>query len=48
LSQKIGVTQKTSWFMLWRIGQACKDEDSYKFLKSLVEVDETKHLGAYF
>jgi transposase-like protein len=40
LSQKIGVTQKTSWFMLSRIRQACKDEDSYKFLKSLAEVDE--------
>jgi transposase-like protein len=48
LSKILGVTQKTSWFMLLRIRQALEDDNSSGFLKGLAEVDETKHLGAYF
>jgi len=44
LSKEIGVTQKTAWFMLQRIREACKhdnDDDSNGFLKGIVEADET-------
>ena len=39
LSKEIGVTQKTAWFMLQRIREACKQSD-FK-LSEVVEVDET-------
>lgn len=46
LSKEIGVTQKTAWFMLQRIREACgtgKDDDngSNGFLRGIVEADET-------
>jgi len=39
LSKELGITQKSSWFMLQRIRQACK-QGSFK-LSNIVEVDET-------
>jgi transposase-like protein len=46
LSKEIGVTQKTAWFMLQRIREACgndkdDDDDNNGFLRGIVEVDET-------
>lgn len=45
LSKQIGVTQKTAWFMLQRIREACKHDDDDKgqggFLAGIVEADET-------
>ncbi len=45
LSKQIGVTQKTAWFMLQRIREACKHNDDDKgqggFLSGIVEADET-------
>ncbi len=39
MAKEIGVTQKTAWFMLHRIREAC-GEDSL-MLKGIVEIDET-------
>ena len=39
LSKKIGVTQKTAWFMLGRLREAVGDDDDT--LSGVVEVDET-------
>jgi transposase-like protein len=39
LSKELGITQKSSWFMLQRIRNACK-QGSFK-LSNIVEVDET-------
>lgn len=48
LSKELGVTQKTAWFMLQRIREACgndkDDDDSNGFLQGIVEADET-YLG---
>jgi transposase-like protein len=43
LSKELGVTQKTAWFMLQRIREACKNDDDQDggFLHGIVEVDET-------
>lgn len=43
LSKELGVTQKTAWFMLQRIREACKDDDDNDdgFLRGIVEADET-------
>lgn len=44
LSKQLGVTQKTAWFMLQRIREACKhddDEGQGGFLAGIVEADET-------
>lgn len=45
LSKQLGVTQKTAWFMLQRIREACKHDDDDKgqggFLAGIVEADET-------
>ena len=38
---RIGVTQKTAWFMLQRIRLAMQDDDSGGKLGGEVEVDET-------
>lgn len=38
LSKQIGVTQKTAWFVLGRIREACRNDDA--LLKGIVEVDE--------
>ncbi len=42
LSRQIGVTQKTAWFMLHRLREACGSD--LNKLQGIVEVDET-HLG---
>ena len=39
LSKEIGVTQKTAWFMLGRLREACGDD--FGKLRGIVEVDET-------
>ena len=39
LSKEIGVTQKTAWFMLGRLREACGGDDDN--LSGIVEVDET-------
>ncbi len=39
LAKEIGVTQKTSWFMLQRLREACGSD--YNKLQGIVEVDET-------
>jgi transposase-like protein len=48
LSKELGVTQKTAWFMLQRLREACgndkDDDDSNGFLQGIVEADET-YLG---
>lgn len=45
LSKELGVTQKTAWFMLQRIREACgndgDDDDGNGFLQGIVEADET-------
>src|SRR4051812_43720094 len=40
LSKQIGITQKSAWFMLHRIREACGGKDLPK-LKGIIEVDET-------
>ncbi len=43
LSKEIGVTQKTAWFMLGRLREACGgDSDT---LRGIIEVDETTSAG---
>lgn len=39
LSKEIGVTQKTAWFMLQRLREACGAD--FQKLKGIVEIDET-------
>jgi len=39
LSKKIGITQKSAWFMMHRIREACKDEGN--IFSGIVEADET-------
>ena len=39
LSREIGVTQKTAWFMLGRLREACMDNG--EMLAGIVEIDET-------
>ena len=39
LSKEIGVTQKTAWFMLGRLREACSDDPNA--LSGIVEIDET-------
>ena len=38
LGKEIGITQKSAWFVLQRLREACKDDGS--MLKGIVEVDE--------
>ncbi len=43
LAQEIGITQKSAWFMLQRIREACsndKNNDDDDFLGGIVEADE--------
>jgi transposase-like protein len=40
LSKEIGVTQKTAWFILGRLREACSTPDSIDKLRGIVEVDE--------
>ena len=39
LSKELGITQKSSWFLLQRIREACRQ--TVKLLKGFVEIDET-------
>src|ERR1700676_5031343 len=39
LAKEIGITQKSAWFMLGRLREACKDD--FTKLRGTVEVDET-------
>ena len=39
LGKEIGVTQKTAWFMLGRIREACGND--LTILSGIVEIDET-------
>jgi transposase-like protein len=40
LGKEIGVTQKSAWFMLQRLREACSDPDSMNKLRGLIELDE--------
>lgn len=40
LAKEIGVTQKTAWFMLGRLREACTSPDSIDKLKGVIEIDE--------
>src|SRR5665213_1984578 len=40
LAKEIGVTQKTAWFILGRLREACGSPDSIDKLKGIVEIDE--------
>lgn len=39
LAKEIGITQKSAWFLLHRLREACNDDNSK--LRGLVEIDET-------
>ncbi len=39
LSKELGITQKSAWFLLQRIREACSDDDGT--LSGIVEIDET-------
>lgn len=41
LAKEIGITQKSAWFMLQRIREACKDDNDDDFMGGIIEVDET-------
>ena len=40
LAKEIGVTQKTAWFILGRLREACSAPDSIDKLRGIIEVDE--------
>jgi transposase-like protein len=40
LAKELGVTQKTAWFILGRLREACSAPDSIDRLRGIVEVDE--------
>lgn len=40
LAKEIGVTQKTAWFMLGRLREACSTPESIDKLRGIVEIDE--------
>lgn len=40
LAKEIGVTQKSAWFMLGRLREACSAPDSIDKLKGVIEIDE--------
>jgi transposase-like protein len=40
LAKEIGVTQKTAWFILGRLREACSAPDSIDKLKGIIEIDE--------
>jgi len=39
LAKEIGVTQKTAWFILGRLREACGDK--FGKLRGIIEIDET-------
>jgi transposase-like protein len=40
LAKEIGVTQKSAWFMLQRLREACSAPDSQDKLRGIIEIDE--------
>ena len=40
LAKEIGVTQKTAWFILGRLREACSDPDNIDKLRGIIEIDE--------
>ena len=40
LAKEIGVTQKSAWFMLSRLREACSSPDNIDKLRGVIEVDE--------
>jgi len=40
LAKEIGVTQKTAWFILGRLREACSAPDSIDKLRGIIEIDE--------
>lgn len=40
LAKEIGVTQKTAWFMLGRLREACSAPESQDRLRGIIEIDE--------
>ncbi len=40
LAKEIGVTQKTAWFIIGRLREACSAPDSIDKLKGVIEIDE--------
>src|SRR5882672_2642827 len=40
LAKEIGVTQKSAWFMLQRLREACSSPDSIDKLRGVIEIDE--------
>ena len=41
LAKEIGVTQKTAWFILGRLREACSSPDNIDKLRGIIEIDET-------
>jgi hypothetical protein len=41
LAKEIGVTQKTAWFILCRLREACSSPDNIDKLRGIIEIDET-------
>ena len=41
ISKELGITQKSAWFMLQRIREACGDAKGGDMLSGIVEADET-------
>lgn len=41
LAKEIGVTQKSAWFMLGRLREACGPTDDMDMLRGTIEIDET-------
>lgn len=41
LSKEIGITQKSAWFMLHRLREACGGGRGLKKLRGIIEIDET-------
>ena len=40
LAKEIGVSQKSAWFMLQRLREACSSPDNIDKLKGIIEIDE--------
>lgn len=41
ISKELGITQKSAWFLLQRIREACNGGDNTNLLSGVVEIDET-------
>lgn len=48
LAKEIGVTQKTAWFILGRLREACSTPDSIDKLRGVIEIDEAFFGGREF